>query len=187
MASESIEIMILGALMERPMSAYEMDKEMEIRNVRRWIRISSPSVYRNLIRLYDEGYADGKVVKEGEMPEKTIYSITEKGTERLRELMHKTAAQPVRVDYGFLPVTANLCWIGDDEGRGLIAELIESHRTTAERVEKMIPDYDRLEARATMDLCAQTYRLVADWLEKYEHEFYGEGKRGDIGRQEGAG
>lgn len=181
MASESIEIMILGALMERPMSAYEMDKEMEIRNVRRWIRISSPSVYRNLIRLYDEGYADGRVVKEGEMPEKTIYSITEKGIERLRELMHKTASQPVRVDYGFLPITANLCWIDEEEGRGLIAELIESHRATAERVEKMIPDYDRLEARATMDLCAQTYRLVADWLEKYEHEFYGDEENGSAG------
>ena len=29
MASHSIEIMILGALIERPMSAYEMDKTME--------------------------------------------------------------------------------------------------------------------------------------------------------------
>ena len=73
MASTSIEIMILGALIERPMSAYEMDKTLEERNVRRWIRISSPSVYRNVIRLCDEGYADGVVVKEGEMPEKTVY------------------------------------------------------------------------------------------------------------------
>ena len=45
----------------------------------------------------------------------------------------------------------------------------------------MIPDYDRLEARATMDLCAQTYRLVADWLEKYEHEFYGDEENGGAG------
>ena len=75
MASTSIEIMILGALIERPMSAYEMDKTLEERNVRRWIRISSPSVYRNVIRLCDEGYADGVVVKEGEMPEKTVYTI----------------------------------------------------------------------------------------------------------------
>ena len=66
MASHSIEIMILGALIEQPMSAYEMDKTLEERNVRRWIRISSPSVYRNVIRLCDEGYADGTVVKEGE-------------------------------------------------------------------------------------------------------------------------
>lgn len=172
MASESIEVMILGALMERPMSAYEMDKEMEIRNVRRWIRISSPSVYRNLIRLYDEGYAEGRIVKDGEMPEKTVYSITEKGEARLHELMHRIADQPVRVDYGFLPITANLCWIDEDEGRELVGKLIETHRATAERVEKMIPDYSRLEARATMDLCAMTYRLVAEWLEKYEHEFY---------------
>ena len=92
MASHSIEIMILGALIERPMSAYEMDKTLEERNVRRWIRISSPSVYRNVIRLCDEGYADGTVVKEGEMPEKTVYTITDKGRERFAELMDEAAA-----------------------------------------------------------------------------------------------
>ena len=171
MASHSIEIMILGALIERPMSANEMDKTMEDRNIRRWIRISSPSVYRNVIRLCDEGYADGTVVKEGEMPEKTVYTITDKGRARFADLMDEAAALPARVDFSFLPVLANISLVDEDTGRALI----DTHRSTAERVDRLIPAYERLEARATMELCADTYRLVADHLARFEQELYGKG------------
>lgn len=173
MASHSIETMILGALIERPMSAYEMDKTMEERHIRRWIRISSPSVYRNVIRLCDEGFADGVVVKEGEMPEKTVYTITDKGRKRFVELMREAASLPARVDFGFLPVLANISLVDEETGRELIGELKETHRNTAERVDKMIPAYERLEARATMELCADAYRLIADHLDRFEQELYG--------------
>lgn len=173
MASTSIEIMILGALIERPMSAYEMDKVLEERNIRRWIRISSPSVYRNVIRLCDEGCTVGTVVKEGEMPEKTVYTITDKGRERFAGLMEEAAALPARVDFGFLPVLANISLVDEETGRALIDELIETHLNTAERVDRLIPAYERLEARATMELCASTYRLVAEHLVRFERDLYG--------------
>lgn len=173
MASHSIETMILGALIERPMSAYEMDRTMEERNIRRWIRISSPSVYRNIIRLCEEGYADGTIVKEGEMPEKTVYTITDAGRERFAALMDEAAALPARVDFGFLPVLANISLVDEETGRALIDELIATHQATAERVDTLIPTYGRLEATATMELCADTYRLVANHLEQFKHDLYG--------------
>lgn len=173
MASQSIEIMILGALMERSMSAYEMDKVMEERNIRRWIRISSPSVYRNVIRLCDEGLVTGVAVKEGEMPEKTVYTITDAGRKRFTQLMTDIAVLPARVDFGFLPVLANITLVDEITGRALIDELVETHLTTAKRVEDMIPAYDRLEARTAMKLCATTYRLVAEHLECFKRDLYG--------------
>ena len=54
MATPTIDAMILGALHEHPMSAYEMNKMMDQRGVRGWARISSPSVYRNLVQLYKQ-------------------------------------------------------------------------------------------------------------------------------------
>lgn len=172
MATHSIELMILGALKEQPLSAYDMDKVMEERNIRRWIRISSPSVYRNVIRLCEEGYTNGVIVKESEMPEKTVYSITEKGHARFAELMNEAASLPARVDFGFLPILANIGLVDEDTGRALIDELIETHQNTAQRVEKLIPSYDRLEARATMELCESTYRLVAEHLEHFKQQLY---------------
>lgn len=159
--------------MERSMSAYEMDKVMEERNIRRWIRISSPSVYRNVIRLCDEGFATGATMKEGEMPEKTVYTITDAGRERFAQLMTDAAALPARVDFGFLPVLANITLVDEITGCALIDELIETHLNTAKRVEDMIPDYDRLEACATMRLCAATYRLVAEHLVCFKRDLYG--------------
>ena len=77
----TVDLMLLGVLTKKPMNAYEMKKEMEIRNIQYWIKISSPSIYKNLVKLYKQGYIDGKTVRDGEMPEKTIYSINEKGRE----------------------------------------------------------------------------------------------------------
>ena len=51
MATPTIDAMILGALHEHPMSAYEMNKMMDQRGVRGWARISSPSVYLSLIHI----------------------------------------------------------------------------------------------------------------------------------------
>ena len=69
------------------------------------------------------------------MPEKTVYTITDKGRERFAELMDEAAALPARVDFGFLPVLANISLVDQKTGRALIDELIETHRSTAERVD----------------------------------------------------
>ena len=85
MAKPSIDLMILGALKERPMSAYEMDRLFEARAVRRWVRVSAPSIYRNLLRLREEGLVDGREEKGETAPPKTAYAITEAGTQALLE------------------------------------------------------------------------------------------------------
>lgn len=70
-----INLMLLGFLMEKPMNAYEIKKEVENRNLTWWIKGSSPSIYRNINNLSAKGYINGKVVRDGEMPEKTVYTI----------------------------------------------------------------------------------------------------------------
>ena len=91
MATPTIDAMILGALHEHPMSAYEMNKMMDQRGVRSWARISSPSVYRNMVQLYKQGYVESTTVKDSAMPERTVYSITLEGKERLHELLYDIA------------------------------------------------------------------------------------------------
>ena len=88
--------------------------------------------------------------------------------------MDEAAALPARVDFGFLPVLANISLVDEETGRALIDELIETHQSTAERVDRLIPAYGRLEAQATMELCADTYRLVAKHLEQFEKDLYGD-------------
>ena len=61
------------------------------------------------------------------MPEKTVYTITDKGRARFADLMDEAAALPARVDFGFLPVLANISLVDEDTGRALIDGLIETH------------------------------------------------------------
>lgn len=172
MATPSIDVMILGALKEQPLSAYDMDKTMEARAVRKWVRVSSPSIYRNLIKLREDGFVKGEITREGSAPEKTIYTITDKGQERFDELMREVAHAPVRVDFDFVSVIANLYVTDEATGRELLHTLRRSHQECAEKLRASVTLMPRLEARATIELCAQTYELVANWLETYERNFY---------------
>lgn len=172
MATPSIDLMILGALKEAPMSAYDMDKLMDARALRKWVRVSTPSIYRNLIKLCEAGCVEGAAVREGNAPEKTVYTITDAGRERFDELMRKVAETPARVDFDFTPVIANLYVTDERSGRALIATIRERYREQAERLAAYAPEVPRLEARANLELRAATYALAVDWLDRFERDFY---------------
>ena len=61
------------------MSAYDIQKLVEYRNISKWVKISTPSIYKKAIQLEEKGLIRGEIVKEGKMPEKAIYSLTEAG------------------------------------------------------------------------------------------------------------
>lgn len=175
MATASIDLMILGALKERPMSAYEMNKLMDARAMRKWVRVSAPSIYRNLVKLCQAGYAEGRIERSGAAPEKTVYTITDAGLARFDELMQDVADLPARVDFDFVPVIANLYVTDEATGRALLARLRERYLEQAERLAAYAPEVPRLEARANLELRVATYSMVVDWLEKFERDFYREG------------
>lgn len=87
----SINLIILGYLQNKEKSAYEMVKEFDKWNLTKWLKISNPSIYKNIIKLCDNGYLNSRTVKEGEMPEKTLYSMNEKGNSYFNELMEDSS------------------------------------------------------------------------------------------------
>ncbi len=82
----TINLMLLGLLLDKSMSAYEIAQILDS-HIGRLIKISAPAVYKNIKKLHKDGYCTVEVVKEGEMPEKKIYSITEEGKTYFFELM----------------------------------------------------------------------------------------------------
>ena len=173
MATPTIDAMILGALHEHPMSAYEMNKMMDQRGVRSWARISSPSVYRNLVQLYKQGYVESTTVKDSAMPERTVYSITLEGKERLHELLYDIASSPARVDFNFVSVIANIRMVDEKMGHELLQSIADTYSEWADRLEQAATSIDeQIEAKATLELCSDTYRLIADWARKFEKDFY---------------
>lgn len=61
------------------MSAYEIQKLVEYRNIFKWVKISTPSIYKKTIQLEEKGLISGTDVKAGKMPEKAVYALTDAG------------------------------------------------------------------------------------------------------------
>ncbi|MFR5081037.1 MAG: PadR family transcriptional regulator [[Clostridium] innocuum] len=78
--ASSIDLILLGMVYDQPRSAYDIQKHVEYRKLSHWVKISSPSVYKKLRVLEQKGYLMTTRQREGNMPEKSIYSLTNAGT-----------------------------------------------------------------------------------------------------------
>jgi DNA-binding PadR family transcriptional regulator len=97
----TINLNILGLLMKKPMSPYELAQYIDFRGIRTYIKISTPAIYKNMIKLNKAGYLDSEKRKDGEMPEKTIYKVNQKGEHYFLESMVKYSSNPEGIYFDF--------------------------------------------------------------------------------------
>lgn len=71
--------MLLGLIHRQPLNAYEIVKTLDYMNIKYWFNIGTSTVYATIKTLEKKQYISGKVQKDGNMPDKTIYLITEQG------------------------------------------------------------------------------------------------------------
>ena len=104
----TIDLIVLGMLKDEALSAYDIQKLVEYRNISKWVKISTPSIYKKVIQLEEKGPVRSSIVKEGKMPEKAVYSLTEEGEKEFVELMTDISSKPVRIFLDFNAVIVNL-------------------------------------------------------------------------------
>lgn len=167
----SINLIILGYLKDKEKSAYEMVKEFDVWNLTKWLKISNPSIYKNIIKLCDNGYLDSRIVKEGEMPEKTLYSLNEKGNEYFNELMEESSKH---IGYLYLDFNAFLVNIENlpEEKR---KEYLQNFRSKAEERRAFVEsvyNYEKQNDKKSgseiliLDLYNEFYKILDKWSEK---------------------
>ena len=89
------------------LSAYDIQKLVEYRNISKWVKISTPSIYKKVIQLEERGYIKSNMIKEGKMPEKAVYSLTEAGEQAFESLMLEIASKPIHIFLDFNSVIVN--------------------------------------------------------------------------------
>ena len=104
----SIDLVILGIVLEKPQSAYDIQKLVEYRNISKWVKISTPSIYKKVIQLEEKGYISSHIEKEGKMPEKSVYTLREKGKQQFEKLMIEISCKPINIFLDFNAVIVNL-------------------------------------------------------------------------------
>lgn len=158
----TIDLIVLGMIKQQPLSAYDIQKQVEYRNISKWVKISTPSIYKKVISLEEKELIKGVTVKDGNMPEKAVYHLTESGEKEFEKLMFEVSNEPIYMFLDFNAVIVNLNGLPLEQRaecleiiKSKVAELkkiIEKNRTEKNsNVE--IPDY----AKAVLN---QQYLLV---------------------------
>lgn len=104
----AIDLIVLGMLKREALSAYDLQKLVEYRNISKWVKISTPSIYKKVIQLEEKGYITSRTEREGKMPEKSVYSLTEKGNEEFERLMMEISNKPIHLFLDLNAVIVNL-------------------------------------------------------------------------------
>ena len=119
----AIDLIVLGMLKKEPLSAYDIQKLVEYRNISKWVKISTPSIYKKVIQLEEKGYVTSSPVREGKTAEKTVYTLTEAGERAFEALMLELSARPVHVFLDFNAVIVNLASLPPEQQRRCVAEV----------------------------------------------------------------
>lgn len=81
----NIEVILLSILNERPSYAYEINKTIDYRDMRRWVRVGVASIYQVLKRLEKKDLVYLYIEKNSRRQNRKRYYITDSGRNALRE------------------------------------------------------------------------------------------------------
>ena len=61
----NIDLILLGLIKQKSQSAYDIKKNIEYRNIPRWVKISEQSIYKKVLQLESKEYIVSHKEKEG--------------------------------------------------------------------------------------------------------------------------
>ena len=158
----SIDLVILGIVLEKPQSAYDIQKDVEYHHFSRWTKISVPSIYRKVLQLSEKGYLQSDIVKGDKFADKAIYSITDQGRAYFKELI-----------FDFNVVTTNLNKMDKADALELVSALRRSIQSSAESNEGYAREFADipLVGRTIFEQQQLLYRALLEWLDHFEGQF----------------
>lgn len=166
----TIDLIVLGMLKKESLSAYDIQKLVEYRNISKWVKISTPSIYKKVIQLEEKGLIKSSIVKEGKMPEKAVYSLTDSGEKEFESLMHEIASQPIRFFLDFNAVIVNLSGLLPEGQKACMESIEENVKSLKAYLEQNIREKEEAPAipETGMAVLQQQYRLaqaIEAWID----------------------
>lgn len=169
----TIDLMLFGLLYQRPQSPYDLQKQIEERNLAQWMKIGSFTVYKKVVQYENRGYVTSTNRKTGKYPKKTIYELTPRGLEAFKEMMRKYSSEAVRIILDFNAVIANLPQADSTLKNECIGNIKKSIHTTKEQLEQSLTDNEQTPG-ITKAIIEQQYALLkvlVQWEEHFEQDF----------------
>lgn len=169
----TIDLIILGMLIEKPQSAYDLQKDIEYHNFARWSRISVPSVYKKVIQLQEKGYLESAVVQGNKLSNKAIYSITDLGIKYFNELMAELSLTEPLVLFDFNILIANISKLPFNRGleliqnlKGKLSDALQSYKNWEEEFSD-IP----FNGKSIIGQQISVYSALIEWLDSFGQQY----------------
>lgn len=169
----TIDLIILGSLCQSPKSAYDLQKQIESRNLSRWVKIGSFTVYKKVVQYETKGYVVGETIKNGNMPDKTLYTITPEGKKVFEEWMEKFSLSETRVFLDFNAVVINLALIDQQFAKECVMNIKNSIQTTKKQIMEQLPTHTDIPlfGRTILEQQFMLLETLEKWEENFEKEF----------------
>ena len=165
----TIDLIILGSLYQSPKSAYELQKQIEDRHLDRWVKIGSYTVYKKVIQYEKKGFVFSETKKNGNMPEKTVYTLTSNGKTTFHELMSRYSAGETRIFLDFNAVIVNMSLLDNTTFNECMNNIKHSIYKTKNQIQEQLSMNKEITILGQMIL-EQQYMLL-ETLEKWEMIF----------------
>lgn len=168
-----VDLIILGKVNAGPCSAYELQKDMDRRNLSSWINVSTTSLYKAVLRLEKQGYLTGNTVREGKMPEKTVYTITGEGARYLEETLVSLSKQAVRILFPLNAVIVNLDQLPKEQSMELLRDIRQEIQRTHEFLKASLEQYSELPLveRTIIEQQCAVAQTLETWADGFKQEY----------------
>lgn len=171
----TIDLIVLGILKKEPLSAYDIQKLVEYRNISKWVKISTPSIYKKVLQLEEKGYIEGTMVKEGKMAEKAVYALTDAGEKEFEKLMLEISGKPFRIFLDFNAVIVNLMSLPPEKQNICLTDIEAQIKVLKSYLEENIQMKENLPEIPNMGKAVlyQQYLLVQaieEWMDSLKEE-----------------
>lgn len=164
----AIDLIVLGILKKEPLSAYDIQKIVEYRNISKWVKISTPSIYKKVIQLEEKGYIKGNTVKEGKMPEKVVYCLTASGEKEFERLMLEISSKPVNIFLDFNAVIVNLMSLTPRDQKLCLTNIESNIKTLKAYIEENLRIKENIEEIPETGIAVLQQQLIlAEAIEKW--------------------
>ncbi|MBD5534919.1 MAG: PadR family transcriptional regulator [Lachnospiraceae bacterium] len=165
----AIDLIVLGMLKKESLSAYDIQKLVEYRNISKWVKISTPSIYKKVIQLEEKGLITSRAEKNGKMPEKAVYTLTDAGKEEFEKLMFEISCKPINIFLDFNAVIVNLENMSTESGKKCLDHIESNIKVLKTYLEENIALKENVPnvPTAGMEVLRQQFLLVQaieEWI-----------------------
>lgn len=154
-----IPVYILGLLLRfGPQHGYQIKKLLE-EQLEDFTQIKLPTVYYHLEKMEAGGLITARRDKQGARPEKTVYQVSETGTDKFREMLLQT----LQIEYRPTFAIDGAVYFSDSLESGALAESLAKHIENLKRILGAL----ELHQKETLAHIPQPYKTSADII--FEH------------------